>query len=70
MEETTDESIAARVQKGDIEAFARLMERYEKKITRYARKFLADPDDIKDIVQEVSRRSINIKSFDVKRFFS
>ncbi len=71
MEETTDESIAARVQKGDIEAFTRLMERYEKKITRYARKFLADPDDIKDIVQEVfTKVYINIKSFDVKRKFS
>jgi RNA polymerase sigma-70 factor (ECF subfamily) len=53
MEEITDEAIAERVQKGDIEAFTKLVERYEKKITRYAKKFLWHPDDVKDIVQDV-----------------
>lgn len=71
MEETTDEAIARRVQKGDVQAFSLLVERYEKKITRYARKFLSHPDDVKDIVQDVFVKAyINIKSFDASRKFS
>jgi RNA polymerase sigma-70 factor (ECF subfamily) len=71
MEETTDEKIALRVQNGDVEAFSLLVGRYEKKITRYARKFLSHPDDIKDIVQDVFVKAyVNIKSFDTKRRFS
>ncbi|MCU0653534.1 MAG: RNA polymerase sigma factor [Candidatus Pacebacteria bacterium] len=71
MEELNDEDIARRVQGGDIEAFALLAERYEKKITRYAKKFLSQPDDIKDIVQDVFIKAyVNIKSFDAKRKFS
>ena len=71
MEAITDEEIAKRVQSGDVEAFAQLVERYEKKITRYARKFLSHPDDIKDVVQDVFVKAyINVKSFDVKRRFS
>ena len=71
MEEVTDEAITKRVQQGDVEAFALLMDRYEKKITRYARKFLSQPDDVKDIVQDVFVKVyVNIKSFDVKRRFS
>jgi RNA polymerase sigma-70 factor, ECF subfamily len=69
--EITDEEIAGRVQSGDIEAFALLVDRYEKKISRYAKKFLSHPDDIKDIVQDVFVKAyINIKSFDVQRKFS
>ena len=71
MDEITDETVAQRVQNGDVEAFAQLVERYEKKITRYAKKFLSHPDDIKDIVQDVFVKAyVNIKSFDAKRKFS
>ena len=71
MVETTDEEIAARVQNGDVDSFAILVDRYEKKITRYARKFLYSPDDVKDIVQDVFVKVyVNIKSFDVKQRFS
>jgi RNA polymerase sigma-70 factor (ECF subfamily) len=71
MEEVTDEAITKRVQQGDVEAFALLMDRYEKKITRYARKFLSQPDDVKDIVQDVFVKAyVNIKSFDSSRRFS
>ena len=71
MEKETDEAIATRVQKGDSEAFGQLVERYEEKLMRYARKFLRDPDDAKDIVQEVFIKSYqNIQSFDATRRFS
>jgi len=69
--EKTDEEIAAQVQKGDIESFGVLMERYENKLTRYGKKFLADNEDIKDLVQEVFIDAyMNIKGFDANRKFS
>ena len=71
MTNETDEMIATRVQAGDSDAFAMLVERYEDKLMRYARKFLRDPDDAKDIVQDVFIKSYeNIQSFDVTRRFS
>ena len=48
-----DEKIATRVQAGDVDAFGLLMERYEPKLMRYAKRFLADTDDAKDVIQEV-----------------
>lgn len=71
MVDLTDEAIAAKVQKGDLASFSLLMDRYENKITRYARKFLSNADDIKDIVQEVFIKVyVNIKSFDTAKRFS
>ena len=70
MEEATDEDVVARVQAGDMSSFDILIERYEKKIKRYARKFLFK-DDADDIVQEVFIKAyINIKSFDAGKRFS
>jgi RNA polymerase sigma-70 factor, ECF subfamily len=67
----TDEAIATRVQNGDTESFGMLVERFEGKLMRYARKFLRDPDDAKDIVQEVFIKAYeNIQSFDATRRFS
>jgi len=66
-----DEQIASNVQKGETEGFGLLVERYENKLMRYARKFLRDPDDAKDIVQEVFIKAYeNIQSFDSSRRFS
>jgi RNA polymerase sigma-70 factor (ECF subfamily) len=71
IDEETDEMIATRVQQGDTESFGSLVERYETKLMRYARKFLRDPDDAKDIVQEVFIKAYeNIQSFDATRRFS
>ena len=71
MIQETDESIAARVQKGDGDAFGGLVERYQEKLMRYARKFLPDPDDAKDIVQDIFIKTYeNMQSFDAARRFS
>jgi len=71
MMEQTDEEVVIRVQRGDKEFFGVLIDRYEEKITRYARKFLSQYDDIKDIVQEVFIKAyVNIHSFDRRRRFS
>ena len=69
--EQNDEEIAALVQGGDIESFRILVERYEPKMTRYARRFFFDGDDGKDLVQEVFIKAyVNIRSFDASRRFS
>ncbi|PIR89594.1 MAG: RNA polymerase sigma factor SigW [Candidatus Harrisonbacteria bacterium CG10_big_fil_rev_8_21_14_0_10_40_38] len=67
----TDEAIAFRVQNGDRESFGVLVQRYESKMLRYARKFLSHTGDMQDVVQEVFLKAyINIQSFDTKRKFS
>jgi RNA polymerase sigma-70 factor (ECF subfamily) len=69
--EQNDEEVAAQVQKGDIESFRILVERYEPKMTRYAKRFFFDGDEGKDLVQEVFIKTyVNIKSFDTSRRFS
>jgi len=71
MPEQTDEQIALLVQRGDLEAFGLLIERYQQKISRYGRKFLANYQDIEDLVQEVFIKAyVNIRSFDTNRKFS
>jgi len=66
-----DEEIAHLVQNDNIELFGVLVERYEVKIKRYARKFLSDKEDINDVVQEIFIKVYkNIESFDIKRKFS
>lgn len=67
----TDEQIAQLVQKGEIEPFGVLVERYEAKIKRYARKFLFNYNDADDLVQEVLIKAYtNIQSFDSDKRFS
>ena len=69
--EQKDEEIVHSVQKDNIELFGVLIERYEVKIKRYARKFLSDKEDINDVVQEIFIKVYkNIESFDIKRKFS
>jgi RNA polymerase sigma-70 factor (ECF subfamily) len=71
MDERTDEVIAVEVQRGDIESFRVLVERFEPKINRYANRFLFNGDEAKDLVQEVFIKAyVNIKSFDADRRFS
>ena len=71
MQNKTDEEIAAMVQSGDLESFSFLLERYENKIKRYARKFISNTEDINDITQDIFIKTyINIKSFDADKKFS
>lgn len=67
----TDEEISRKVQAGEVHAFGVLIERYEEKLKRYARRFLFDAEEAKDLVQEVFIKAyMNIKSFDATRRFS
>jgi len=69
--EQKDEELASLIQSGRTEFFSILMGRYETKILRYASKFLYNPEDAKDAVQDIFTKAyMNIKSFDVRRKFS
>ncbi len=71
MENLNDENLVELVQKGDIEMFGSLVERYEQKMLRYAGRFLFDHDNAQDAVQEVFIKAYtNIASFDLTKRFS
>lgn len=71
MSELSDEKAAEIVQNGDKEAFGIIMERYEQKMLRYARRFLFDVDNAEDMVQEVFIKAYtNIASFNTLQRFS
>lgn len=68
---SSDEDIVREVQTGTHEAFGVLVERYEDKMKRYARRFLFGYEDAEDLVQEVFLKAYtNIYSFDSTRKFS
>lgn len=71
MPEKTDEEIARLVQAGDNEAFGLLVERYEQKMLRYAKRFLFGYEEAKDQIQEVFLKAFeNIQGFDTEKRFS
>lgn len=70
-QDISDENIAAQVQKGDAHIFGLLVERYEQKLLRYAKRFLFEYEDAEDIVQEVFIKAFrNIQGFDITRSFN
>ncbi|OGH65873.1 MAG: hypothetical protein A3B90_03155 [Candidatus Magasanikbacteria bacterium RIFCSPHIGHO2_02_FULL_41_13] len=71
MNEMSDESLAQKVQAGDMEIFGILVERFEQKMLRYARKFLFGYEDAEDAVQTVFLKAYsNIQQFDSTKKFS
>lgn len=71
MNTDSDEHIASLVQQGNKDAFGMLIDRYEKKITRYANKFLYNYQDREDAVQDVFIKAYrNIQSFRTTERFS
>lgn len=71
LSQKSDEELAALVQGNNEEAFGVLMSRYQPKLLRYGRKFLAENAPIEDVVQEVFISTYkNIRSFDTTKLFS
>jgi RNA polymerase sigma-70 factor (ECF subfamily) len=69
--QSTDEEVVLLVQKGDKNKFGLLMERYNKKLFRYGKKFLSDSDNIEDIIQDVFINTYkNINNFNNSLKFS
>lgn len=67
----SDEELAKLVQQGEHRHFSTLIERYETKMLRYARRFLFNTTDAEDLVQDVFLKAyMNIQGFDTSRRFS
>jgi RNA polymerase sigma-70 factor (ECF subfamily) len=67
----TDEELAKLTQEGKTEAFGVLVDRYEKKLLRYGKRFLFDYENVKDAVQDVFIKAYsNIQGFDCSKKFS
>ena len=66
----SDEEIIERVRSVDQESYA-IIERYQKKLLRYACNLINDEHKAADVVQESFIKAfINLRSFDVKKSFS
>ncbi|MFH1712608.1 MAG: sigma factor, partial [Candidatus Jacksonbacteria bacterium] len=71
LSQLTDEQIVRLIQAGKIENFGELVNRYEAKMKRYAKKFLFAYEDAEDVVQEVFIKAYtNIQSFNSSKKFS
>lgn len=71
MPDISDEEIVYKVQKGDIESFGLLIDRFQSRLLRYGHRFLSSDDDITDLVQEVFIKVYtNIQSFNTNMKFS
>ncbi|MFH0890803.1 MAG: RNA polymerase sigma factor [Candidatus Liptonbacteria bacterium] len=67
----TDEEVVVLVRSGDSDSFGIVIARYEERMLRYARRFLLDTEDAKDLAQEVFIKAYaNLQSFDAARKFS
>ncbi|MBI4117768.1 MAG: RNA polymerase sigma factor [Parcubacteria group bacterium] len=70
-ESLSDEELCLMAQHGNKQAFSELLERYEKRLVSYARKFMNGSADAEDVVQEAFIKSYkNIRSFEASRKFS
>lgn len=68
---TEDRELAARVRRGDREAFERLVRRYLRPIHALVASFLAEPADVEDAVQETFLRALDgIEGYDPGRPFA
>jgi RNA polymerase sigma-70 factor (ECF subfamily) len=71
LEEKTDEELVEIIRSADRELFSVIIDRYEKKLFRYAYNLIKNESKAADIVQEAFIKSfINLKGFDAKKKFS
>ncbi len=70
-EEPEDAVLARRVQRGDRNAFARLVRRYLRPVHAVASSFLSQEADVEDVAQEVFLRALDrIETYDPERPFA
>ena len=70
-EQPPDEAIVEQVRSIDQELYALLVERYQRKLFRYAQSLMHDEHKATDVVQESFIKAfINLQSFDTKKKFS
>lgn len=71
LQQLSDESLATNLQAGNKQAFEILIDRYQEKMSRYAKRFFADKADVEDLVQDVFLKVyVNINSYNNSQRFS
>ncbi|MFA6547870.1 MAG: RNA polymerase sigma factor [Candidatus Magasanikbacteria bacterium] len=71
LDQFTDEQLVVEVREHDKEKYAEIIRRYQLKLTHYLRKFIKNPDELEDVLQEVFIRTYqNLYDFDIERKFS
>jgi RNA polymerase sigma-70 factor (ECF subfamily) len=69
--ELTDEEIIEKIRLSDQDLYAIIIDRYQKKLIRYAKNLIKDEDKSVDIVQESFIKAfINLNSFNTEKKFS
>lgn len=70
-EELSDEEIIEKVRTSDKDLYALIIDRYQKKLIRYANNLIKNEEKAIDIVQESFIKAfVNLNSFDTKKKFS
>jgi len=71
VKQLSDEQIVQKVIDGDQEIYAIIVERYEKKLSRYVMRLTNRPEEVDDVVQDVFIKAYkNLRTFNPKLKFS
>jgi len=67
----SDEQLASAVREQDKELYGEIIGRYQSKLSHYLRKFIQNPEELEDVLQEVFIKAYrNLYGFNAKRKFS
>lgn len=67
MPDPSDEQLLAALRAGELDAFDRLYDRYERRLYGYIRRILGDPARAEDLLQEVFMKVLKDQTFDPER---
>lgn len=66
-----DEQLVLIIRESDSELYSHIIKRYKSKLSRYLGRFISDPDELEDVLQDVFIKAYrNLHGFDAKRKFS
>lgn len=66
-----DEQLVLIIRESDSELYSHIIKRYKSRLSRYLSRFISDPDELEDVLQDVFIKAYrNLYGFDVKRKFS
>lgn len=68
---TTDEQLAVAVRENNKELYSEIVRRYQTKLSHYLRKFISNPEQLQDVLQEVFLKAYrNLYGFNADERFS
>ncbi len=67
----TDEQLVSVIRESDKELYGEIIRRYQEKLSHYLRKFIRNPDELEDVLQEVFIKAYkNLYGFNIDKKFS